>query len=66
MSSTTHESTRVGSPPTPFSPSGTRFSTSSKRYRESTHLIPTPGTDKNGPKRYDLCTYGCRWSSALR
>ncbi|KAF8131280.1 hypothetical protein K438DRAFT_1999034 [Mycena galopus ATCC 62051] len=51
-SSTTH-STRVGTPPTPFSTSDTRFSTSSKRYRESTHLIPTPGVDKNRPKRYD-------------
>ncbi|KAJ7641417.1 hypothetical protein FB45DRAFT_900170 [Roridomyces roridus] len=47
-------STRVGSPPpTPYSAHGARFSTSSKRYRESTHLIPTPGTDKNRPKRYD-------------
>ncbi|KAJ6602443.1 hypothetical protein DFH09DRAFT_1124863 [Mycena vulgaris] len=48
-------STRVGSPPNPFSigTSETRFSTSSKRYRESTHLIPTPGVDKNRPKRYD-------------
>ncbi|KAJ7485219.1 hypothetical protein B0H11DRAFT_2018547 [Mycena galericulata] len=46
-------STRVASPPTPFSASEARFSTSSKRYRESTHLIPTPGVDKNRPKRYD-------------
>ncbi|KAJ6617982.1 hypothetical protein B0H10DRAFT_2031581 [Mycena sp. CBHHK59/15] len=46
-------STRVGSPTTPFSTDETRFSQSSKRYRESTHLIPTPGVDKNRPKRYD-------------
>ncbi|KAF7328967.1 Tubulin beta chain [Mycena venus] len=53
-SSTAHSSTRVGSPPTPFSTSDhTRFSASSRRYRESTHLIPTPGVDKNRPKRYD-------------
>ncbi|KAJ7119520.1 hypothetical protein C8R44DRAFT_672332 [Mycena epipterygia] len=53
-SSSTHSgtATRVGSPPTPFA-GETRFSTSSRRYRESTHLIPTPGVDKNRPKRYD-------------
>ncbi|KAJ7471870.1 hypothetical protein FB451DRAFT_1089993 [Mycena latifolia] len=50
--SSIHSVTRVGSPPT-SSAHETRFSTSSKRYRESTHLIPTPGVDKNRPKRYD-------------
>ncbi|KAF7361328.1 hypothetical protein MSAN_01165400 [Mycena sanguinolenta] len=58
-SSTAHSSTRVGSPPTrvgspptPFT-TNTRFSSSSKRYRESTHLIPTPGVNENRPKQYD-------------
>ncbi|KAJ7084169.1 hypothetical protein C8R43DRAFT_1082852 [Mycena crocata] len=51
--STRVASTRVSPPPTPFSTSESRFSTSSKRYRESTHLIPTPGVDKNRPQRYD-------------
>ncbi|KAF7290645.1 hypothetical protein MIND_01304800 [Mycena indigotica] len=45
--------TKVGSPTAPFSISETRFSTASKRYRESTHLIPTPPAEKNRPKRYD-------------
>ncbi|KAJ7736765.1 hypothetical protein DFH07DRAFT_842753 [Mycena maculata] len=59
MHPTSSSSTRVGTPPTPFSADETRFSASSKRYtsqsryRESTHLIPTPGVDKNRPKRYD-------------
>ncbi|KAJ7280296.1 hypothetical protein C8J57DRAFT_1124912 [Mycena rebaudengoi] len=46
--------TVVGSPITP-SPANNdgRFSHSSKKFRESTHLIPTPGVDKNRPKRYD-------------
>ncbi|KAK7028265.1 tubulin beta chain [Favolaschia claudopus] len=52
-SSTVHSSTRVGSPPLPPSTTDPRFSTSSKRYRESTHLIPTPADGKNRPKRYD-------------
>ncbi|KAJ7262749.1 hypothetical protein B0H12DRAFT_1217525 [Mycena haematopus] len=54
-SSTAHSPTRVGSPPTPFSADThlSTLSTSSKRYRESTHLIPTPGVDKNRPKQYD-------------
>ncbi|KAJ6510493.1 hypothetical protein C8R45DRAFT_390392 [Mycena sanguinolenta] len=51
-SSTAHSPTRVGSPPTPFA-TNTRFSSSSKRYRESTHLIPTPGVNENRPKQYD-------------
>ncbi|KAF7305525.1 hypothetical protein HMN09_00805400 [Mycena chlorophos] len=48
-------SSTAKSPATPaFSVAETRFSTSSKRYRESTHLIPTPPIDKNGrPQRYD-------------
>ncbi|KAJ7904984.1 hypothetical protein B0H13DRAFT_2024215 [Mycena leptocephala] len=50
-SSIAHSVTRVGSPP--ISNNETRFSSASKRYRESTHLIPTPGVDKNRPKRYD-------------
>ncbi|KAJ7764751.1 hypothetical protein B0H16DRAFT_1525641 [Mycena metata] len=54
MSSTAHSPARVGSPPTPFSVNETRFTSASKRYRESTHLIPTPALDeKNRPKRYD-------------
>ncbi|KAJ7034666.1 hypothetical protein C8F04DRAFT_1182944 [Mycena alexandri] len=50
MASTTQSPTRVGSPQTNES----HFSIASKRYRESTHLIPTPALDeKNRPKRYD-------------
>ncbi|KAJ6482096.1 hypothetical protein C8R47DRAFT_1133907 [Mycena vitilis] len=54
MPSSASTSTRVGSPPIrPFSGAETRFSSASKRYRESTHLIPTPGVGENRPKRYD-------------
>ncbi|KAJ7334785.1 hypothetical protein DFH08DRAFT_879385 [Mycena albidolilacea] len=51
-SSTAHSFTRVGSPPTPFLTADSRLSSSSKRYRESTHLIPTPGVGENRPKQY--------------
>ncbi|KAJ7186789.1 hypothetical protein C8R46DRAFT_1058039 [Mycena filopes] len=54
MASSIQSPTRVGSPSRPFSISETRFSSASKRYRESTHLIPTPAVDdENRPKRYD-------------
>ncbi|CAK5278238.1 unnamed protein product [Mycena citricolor] len=45
----------VDTPPgTPFTTSETRFSTTStKRFRESTHLIPTPSSGKDRPKNYD-------------
>ncbi|KAJ7207916.1 hypothetical protein GGX14DRAFT_454812 [Mycena pura] len=44
-------STRVGSPPTPFSYG--EAPTSSKAFRESTHLIPTPPAQNNRPQKYE-------------
>ncbi|CAK5263340.1 unnamed protein product [Mycena citricolor] len=59
----------VDTPPgTPFTTSETRFSTTStKRFRESTHLIPTPSSGKDRPKNYEglylpVATGGC-WNS---